>query len=370
MKKVIFATLVAGAFALTSCGGSSNTTISKGSRSKLDTLSYSVGVNLASMVKNQISDLPLDYDVLVKAVIATADGSSKLAHEDATATLQDYFMNKRAVRSAEVTETRNMADSVALANGADTTAVREARRAADQTADAAMFEDATERKLISEALGCDLGNSIANAKIPAQTIWVEEGFKDVFAGETKISEMEAGNHIQQFFTVTLPEQNKAASEEWLASIEKKSGVQKTESGILYKVVAAGDESFMPTDDRDVVKVKYTGKTRGGEVFDSSRYADMAEDRLAQLKAQNPEGELPEDGEIIEFPLNRVIKGWTEGMKLVGKGGRISLWIPSDLAYGARGAGAMIGANEALFFDVELIDITPYEAPEAPAATEE
>ena len=73
-------------------------------------------------------------------------------------------------------------------------------------------------------------------------------------------------------------------------------------------------------------------------------------------------------EPAEFPLNRVIPGWTEGMKLVGKGGAITLWIPADLAYGPRGAGRDIGPNEALQFEVEIVDVKPYVEP-APVAEE-
>ncbi len=364
MKKVILAAVVAVAFLVASCGGGNKatTTITKGSLSKFDTLSYAVGVNLASVTTNQLGDLPLNYDVLVKALLSAADGSSKLSKEDATATLQDYFMTKRQERAIEVNRSRDEADSIALANGADKAVVAITRQGLP--ADASMFENEAERSAVSEALGIDLGSSIAAAKVPAQTVWIEKAFKDMIAEDLQLTEEQSNAEIQKFFTVTPPAQNLEASQEWLSSIESKSGVQKTESGLLYKVEVKGDDSVIATDDRDVVKVKYTGKTRDGEVFDSSRYEDMAEDRKEYLLSQSENGELPEDGEIIEFPLNRVIPGWTEGMKLVGKGGRISLWIPSDLAYGTRGAGANIAANEALYFDVEVIDVVPFEEPAA------
>ncbi len=365
MKKLIVATCVAGAFMVTSCTNNGTTTVTKGSLNEFDSLSYAVGVNLAQMTTVQLADLPLNYEVLVENLESTALGKNKTSHEDATATLQEYFMTTRKGRAEAVEAERDAADSVALANGADADAVAAARAALP--AAEAMFENDKERDAISAALGNDLGNSIKMAKIPAQLVWVSAAFDDAVAGEYKITEAEANALIQKFFMVTLPAQNAEASAEWLADIEKKSGVEKTESGILYKVEVAGDEAVMPTDDRDVVKVKYTGKTRDGEVFDSSRFDDMEEARLEYMKQNAENGELTEDMEIIEFPLNRVIPGWTEGMKLVGKGGRISLWLPSDLAYGERGAGAAIGANEALYFDVELIDVIPFEEPAATQA---
>ena len=88
----------------------------------------------------------------------------------------------------------------------------------------------------------------------------------------------------------------------------------------------------------MVLVNYEGKTADGNVFDSSY----------------------ERNEPISFPLNRVIKGWTEGMKLVGVGGQITLWIPSELGYGERGAGDNIGPNQALEFKVELLEVNPEE----------
>jgi FKBP-type peptidyl-prolyl cis-trans isomerase FkpA len=130
-------------------------------------------------------------------------------------------------------------------------------------------------------------------------------------------------------------ENAEASAKWLAEVETMEGVKKTESGILYRIDREGSE-VMATEDTDVVLVNYEGKTSDGEVFDSSY----------------------ERGEPISFPLNRVIKGWTEGMKLVGVGGQITLWIPSELAYGERGAGANIGPNQALEFKVELLEVNP------------
>ena len=150
-------------------------------------------------------------------------------------------------------------------------------------------------------------------------------------------------YLQNYFMVVRPRENAEASAKWLEGIAKKSGVEKTESGLLYKIERPGDADTIAVDDRDVVVVNYEGKNRKGKVFDSSY----------------------ERNEPAEFPLNRVIKGWTEGMKLVGKGGKITLWIPAELAYGERGAGRDIGANEALEFSVEVVDVKPYVEP-APA----
>ena len=135
-------------------------------------------------------------------------------------------------------------------------------------------------------------------------------------------------------------ENAEKSAKMLAANGKKNGVVTTESGLQYQIVREGN-GVKPSE-RDTVEVNYEGKNLDGKVFDSSY----------------------ERGATVTFPLNGVIKGWTEGMQYVGEGGEIMLWIPAELAYGDRNVGADIGPNEALTFKVELVSVKPYvEKPE-------
>lgn len=106
----------------------------------------------------------------------------------------------------------------------------------------------------------------------------------------------------------------------------------TPSGLQYRVLRKGSGANPKPTDK--VKVNYHGWLDGGKVFDSSY----------------------QRGEAIEFGLNQVIPGWTEGMQLVGEGGMIELLIPSNLGYGPRGAGGTIPPNATLHFLVELLDV--------------
>ncbi|MFX3675859.1 MAG: FKBP-type peptidyl-prolyl cis-trans isomerase [bacterium] len=132
------------------------------------------------------------------------------------------------------------------------------------------------------------------------------------------------------------EGNKAKGAEFLENFLKEEGAQKTESGLAYKIVKAG-EGANPKPE-DVVKVHYTGTLIDGTVFDSSR----------------------ESGKELEIPLNRVIKGWTEGLQMIAPGGQIKLVIPAELGYGSAGAGT-IPPESTLVFDVELIEVMQPEA---------
>jgi FKBP-type peptidyl-prolyl cis-trans isomerase len=119
---------------------------------------------------------------------------------------------------------------------------------------------------------------------------------------------------------------------FLEAFVKNEGAQKTASGLAYKIITPGKDP--KPKDTDTVKVHYKGTLIDGTEFDSS------------YKRKKP----------IEFPLNRVIKGWTEGMQLIGKGGKIKLVIPSELAYKDQGAPPTIPGGATLIFEVELIDI--------------
>jgi FKBP-type peptidyl-prolyl cis-trans isomerase FkpA len=113
---------------------------------------------------------------------------------------------------------------------------------------------------------------------------------------------------------------------------EKQGVKTTPSGLQYKVLREG--SGKSPKATDVVVVNYRGTLIDGKEFDSSYKA----------------------GKPIEFPLDRVIPGWTEGVQLMKEGAKYEFFIPSNLAYGPRGAGGLIGPDEALIFEVELLKV--------------
>jgi len=142
-----------------------------------------------------------------------------------------------------------------------------------------------------------------------------------------------GLTIVSLANATTPEEKKAESSAFLAQNGKKPNIVTTKSGLQYEVLKKGTGTVSPSA-TDNVTVHYKGTTIDGKEFDSS-YSR---------------------GEPITFPLNGVIPGWTEGVQLMKEGDQFRLYIPSELAYGERGAGSVIGPNEALIFDVELIKI--------------
>jgi FKBP-type peptidyl-prolyl cis-trans isomerase FklB len=125
---------------------------------------------------------------------------------------------------------------------------------------------------------------------------------------------------------------KIAGQDYLAKNKKKLGVMVTETGLQYEILTEGT-GLKPTT-KDKVKVHYHGTNIDGSVFDSS----------------------VDRGEPISFGVTGVIRGWTEALQMMKVGGKWRLTIPSELAYGARGAGAKIAPHAVLVFDVELLGI--------------
>ncbi|MDE6643141.1 MAG: FKBP-type peptidyl-prolyl cis-trans isomerase [Muribaculaceae bacterium] len=132
-------------------------------------------------------------------------------------------------------------------------------------------------------------------------------------------------------------ENEKKGEEYVASLKKEDNlIQTTESGLSYKISNPGDVNNRPGDDSSVMVI-YTGRHINGEEFDSSK------------------------GQPVEFSVSGVVGGFSEGLKLLGKGGRATLYIPGKLGYGESGQPmAGIGPNEMLVFDVEVVDILPAE----------
>ena len=339
MKKIIYsAVVVLCAIAVVSCGNGGKK-IQKGSKSKYDSVSYAVGADIGFGVSKNMPDLKFDW----KTISASVEKALYAEIEDVTKdeqltkvgeTLGNFFQQVRPGRVDAYVKTLGIPDSLLGQEPIDFTNFD-------------TFENDEERQEISAAYGYDMGTRLREANIPLQTYWFNKGMVDAAKGESEIDSHRAMMIINEYFSVVLPLQNKQESEAWLAKVEKKRGVKKTESGLLYRIDRKGDDSIKPTA-TDKVTVDYEGKTRDGKVFDSSY----------------------ERGQSATFPLSGVIPGWTEGLQLVGKGGQITLWIPSELGYGVYGSGSgAIGPNDALEFKVELHDVQSTATPESVPSAE-
>ncbi len=197
----------------------------------------------------------------------------------------------------------------------------------------------TEEDSLAYCIGLDLGAYIKNMDSTMSIEMVATGIKDVINNKQKLEQDASYAFLREYFTVRKPAKEKAKSAEFLANVEKDTkDINKTASGLLYVIENAGSE-VKALNDNDQVRVMYKGTLPNGKEFDSSYTR----------------------GDTAQFALNQVIKGWGEGMKLIGEGGKIKMWVPSDLGYGEQGAGGMIGPNQALVFEVELVKVIPAEA---------
>lgn len=190
---------------------------------------------------------------------------------------------------------------------------------------------------VSYALGLSVGqNFVTSGFENVNTEDFLSGFKAIMQGEDPEMTFEEAKQIVNEYFVELQAKavrlNKEAGEEFLKINGHKTGVVTLESGLQYEVLHMG-EGAKPNLE-DTVRCHYHGTLINGVVFDSSM------DR----------------GEPAEFPLRGVIKGWTEILQLMPVGSKWKVTIPSDLAYGDRGAGQMIQPGSTLIFIIELLDI--------------
>ena len=197
---------------------------------------------------------------------------------------------------------------------------------------------------LSYALGIGIGSQLAG--MGAKELNIDDfaqAIKDVISGsELKVDNAEAQTLVQNFFqeqeakqqaaTAEAGKAAKAAGEAFLAENGKKDGVVTLPSGLQYQVLKEGDGKKPSATDQ--VVCHYEGTLIDGTVFDSSYQRNQP----------------------ATFGLNQVIPGWTEGVQLMQEGAKYRFFIPYDLAYGERGAGAQIPPFAALVFDVELIEV--------------
>lgn len=195
----------------------------------------------------------------------------------------------------------------------------------------------TDAKDTSYAFGVYLGESLKQTTVDIDVDSLMKGISDVLVkGSPTITIEDAQNAIQKALTDVaqkMADENLRKGSEFLAANGAKPGVVTTASGLQYLITKEGTGANPKAT--DTVKVHYVGTLLDGTTFDSS---------VAR-------------GEPVEFPLNRVIPGWTEGLQFMKVGGTAILYIPSELAYGPTGSGDSIGANETLVFEVELLAIT-------------
>lgn len=204
-----------------------------------------------------------------------------------------------------------------------------------------MFQ--TQLQKVSYIIGLDIGRNLANQGIEVEAQALSSGIADAFNNaDPKFSDDEIQSIMSAFqaemeskqekLQTAVTDKNTAEGKAFLELNRHKSGVVTLSSGLQYREVKAGTGRTPKATDK--VTTHYKGTLLDGSVFDSSY----------------------ERGEPATFPVNGVIAGWTEALQLMKEGAVWELFIPSNLAYGARGAGGKIGPHATLVFTVELISV--------------
>lgn len=190
---------------------------------------------------------------------------------------------------------------------------------------------------VSYALGMGMAKNLSSSGLDSLSIAsFNAGLTAVFEGDSTLISADSIQVLLKTYFMDLAakegERNKAKGEAFLAENKLRPEVKTTESGLQYEIITSGQGPSPGPSDQ--VTVHYEGKLLDGTVFDSSYERDQE----------------------IQFSLNQVIPGWTEGLQLMQPGGKYLLYVPSDLAYGERGAGGDIPPNSTLIFTIELLGV--------------
>jgi FKBP-type peptidyl-prolyl cis-trans isomerase FklB len=197
---------------------------------------------------------------------------------------------------------------------------------------------------VSYSIGMQIGFNLGRQKVDINPDVLAAGIKDAIAGKPQLTTEQVKDIMAQFEKdmeqkqKQLGEKNKTDGTKFLEDNKKKAGVKTTASGLQYKVEKEGTGATPKAT--DMVTVNYRGTLIDGTEFDSSY----------------------KRGQPATFPVNGVIKGWTEALQLMKQGAKYQLYIPANLAYGERAMGPDIGPNSTLIFDVELQDVKPPPTP--------
>lgn len=209
-----------------------------------------------------------------------------------------------------------------------------------------------QKEKVSYSIGLDIGSTLKRQLIDVNAETLNRGIQDGLTGAKALMTDEQMKETMATFQKDMMAKQAAAKKEagaknategkkYLEENKAKDGMKTTADGLQYKVEKEG--TGPNPKETDTVKVNYRGTTIDGKEFDSSY----------------------KRGEPATFPVNRVIKGWTEALQLMKVGAKYKLFIPAGLAYGERGAGADIGPDSTLIFDVELLGIEPPAANQPP-----
>jgi FKBP-type peptidyl-prolyl cis-trans isomerase FklB len=201
----------------------------------------------------------------------------------------------------------------------------------------------TKKDKVSYAIGVNVGKGMRQQSVDIDPDIFAKGLKDAMTGAKLAMPDEEMHQVMTVFQKemtekqavkmkALAEKNQKEGEAFLAANKKKEGVKTLSSGLQYKVIKEGTGKTPKS--ADTVTTNYRGTLIDGTEFDSSYRR----------------------GQPAKFPVNGVISGWTEALLLMKVGSTWQLFIPSNLAYGERGAGNIIGPNATLIFDIELISI--------------